>query len=183
MIQIEFSEEEREALHYERYHHPHPRVQKKMEVLWLKSINYSHKEIMKIAKISKATLCCYLKDFEEGGIDKLKELNFYKPKSELDEHTKTIEEYFEKHPPASIKESMAKIEELTGIKRGETQIRVFLKKIGLKYRKVGMLPSKADVDEQERFKKKNWNQFWKKLKKENVLFILLMPLILFLPLI
>ncbi|MDM8568921.1 IS630 family transposase, partial [Thiotrichales bacterium HSG1] len=35
MIQIEFLEEEREALHYERYHHPHPRVQKKMEVLWL----------------------------------------------------------------------------------------------------------------------------------------------------
>ena len=88
MIQIEFSEEEREALHYERYHHPS--VQKKMEVLWLKSINYPHKEIMKIAKISKATLCCYLKNFEEGRIDKLKELNFYKPKSELDEHTKTV---------------------------------------------------------------------------------------------
>ncbi len=120
---------------------------------------------MKIAKISKATLCCYLKDFEEGGIDKLKELNFYKPKSELDEHTKTIEEYFEKHPPASIKEAMAKIEELTGIKRSETQIRVFLKKIGLKHRKVGMLPSKADVDEQERFKKEELEPILEEAKK------------------
>lgn len=165
MIKIEFSEEEREALHYERYHHPHPRVQKKMEVLWLKSINYPHKEIIKIAKISKATLCCYLKDFEAGGIEKLKELNFYKPKSKLDKHTKTIEEYFEKHPPASIKEAMAKTEELTGIKRSETQIRVFLKKIGLKYRKVGMLPSKVDVDEQERFKKKELEPILEKAKK------------------
>ncbi len=31
MIKIEFSEEEIKALHYERFHHPHPRVQMKME--------------------------------------------------------------------------------------------------------------------------------------------------------
>jgi hypothetical protein len=85
-----------------------------MEVLWLKSLNYPHQEIMKIAKIELATLCSYLKDYQTGGIDKLKELNFHKPESELKKHAKTIEEYFEKHPPASVKEAMAKIEELTG---------------------------------------------------------------------
>jgi len=152
MITIDFLEEEGEALHYERYYHPHPRVQKKREVLWLKSLNYPHQEIRKIAKISKATLCRYLKDYQTGGIEKLKELNFHKPSSELNKHAKTIEEYFVEHPPASVKEAMAKIEELTGIKRSETQIRTFLKKIGMKCRKVGMLPSKADVDEQEQFK-------------------------------
>jgi len=153
MIKINFLEEECEALHYERYHHPHPRVQKKMEVLWLKSLNYSHKEIRKIAKISKGTLCCYLKIYQEGGIEKLKELNFHQPKSELNKHTKTIEKYFEKHPPTTVKEAMAKIEELTGIKRSETQINHFLKKIGMTCRKVGMLPSKVDIDEQDQFKK------------------------------
>ena len=35
MIRIEFSEEEIKALDYERYHHPHPKVQKRMEVLYL----------------------------------------------------------------------------------------------------------------------------------------------------
>jgi len=152
MINIDFPEEERETLHYERYHHPHPRVQKKMEVLWLKSLNYKHNEIVKIAKISKATLCCYLRDYQEGGIEKLKELNFHRPESELNKHARTIEEYFEKYPPASVKEAMAKIQELTGIKRSETQIRVFLKKIGMKCRKVGMIPSKADADKQNEFK-------------------------------
>ncbi len=29
MLKIEFSTEEIEALHYERFHHPHPRVQMK----------------------------------------------------------------------------------------------------------------------------------------------------------
>ena len=153
MIKIDFVEEEREALHYERYHHPHPRVPKKRGVLWLKSLNYPHQEIRKIAKISKATLSRYLKDYKKGGLEKLKELNFHQPKSQLNKHAKTIEEYFEKHPPASVKEAMAKIEDMTSIKRSEIQIRTFLKKIGMKCRKVGMLPSKVDLDEQEQFKK------------------------------
>jgi len=42
MIKIEFTEEEMKALDYERYHHPHPRVQREMEALWLKSQNVSH---------------------------------------------------------------------------------------------------------------------------------------------
>ncbi len=34
MINLEFTEEEKNSLYYERFHHPHPRVQLKMEVLW-----------------------------------------------------------------------------------------------------------------------------------------------------
>ena len=30
MIRLNFTEEEKQALNYERYHHPHPRVQRKM---------------------------------------------------------------------------------------------------------------------------------------------------------
>jgi len=37
VITIEFSEADKAALEYERYNHPHPFVQQKMEVLWLKS--------------------------------------------------------------------------------------------------------------------------------------------------
>jgi hypothetical protein len=37
MLRIDFMEEDIDRLHYERYHHPHPLVQKKMEVLYLKS--------------------------------------------------------------------------------------------------------------------------------------------------
>lgn len=48
---------------------------------------------------------------------------------------------------------MSKIEELTGIKRSEPQVRKFLGSIGMKRRKVGMVPSKADLDKQEAFKK------------------------------
>ncbi len=132
MKEIEFTEEEREALHYERYHHPHPHVQRKMEALWLKSLGYPPEEIMKIVKVSKTTLYSYLKEYREGGVEKLKELNFRRPESELSQYTKTLEEYFKGHPPANVKEAMLKIDELTGIKRGETQTRKFLKKLGIR---------------------------------------------------
>jgi hypothetical protein len=35
MIKLEFTEAEKQSLHYERYPHPHPRVQRQMEALWL----------------------------------------------------------------------------------------------------------------------------------------------------
>ena len=154
MIKIEFTEEEIKALNYERYHYPHPRVQRKMEALWLKSQKESHKKIAKLTGVSINVVSQYIKEYKAGGIEKLKELNFYKPQSELANHTLKIEKYFREHPPATIKEAMSKIEELTGIKRSEVQVRKFLKRIGLKRRKVGMVPSKADIQQQEIFRKK-----------------------------
>ncbi|KAF5416447.1 MAG: hypothetical protein C5S48_03010 [Candidatus Methanogaster sp.] len=48
MININFAEEEMKILDYERYHHPHPRVQRRMEALLLKSQNISHNQICRI---------------------------------------------------------------------------------------------------------------------------------------
>jgi transposase len=153
MINIDFTKEEMQALNYERFHHPDPHVQCKMEALWLKSQKLSHKDICRLTGISPNTLRGYLRAYLKGCIEALKELNFYTPQSELCQHTKTIEAYFREHPPASVKEAMAKIEELTGIQRTENRVREFLKSIGMNPRKVGAIPAKADPDEQERFLK------------------------------
>ena len=45
MSSIEFTESERQALHYKRFHHPHPRVQRKMETVWLKRAVWQKVEI------------------------------------------------------------------------------------------------------------------------------------------
>ena len=126
MIQIEFSEQEKQALYYERFHYPHPRVQKKMEALWLKSQEIPHHQISQLVTIAPNTLRTYLRDYPQGGIEKLKEINFYRPQSKLEEHRTSLEDYFRKNPPASINEAVNKIEELTGIKPSPTQIRKFL---------------------------------------------------------
>ena len=51
MIKIEFTEGAIQALNYERYHHPHPRVQRKMEALWLKSQGEAHNKIAQVTDI------------------------------------------------------------------------------------------------------------------------------------
>nr|QNO48016.1 hypothetical protein DCDENBEB_00007 [Methanosarcinales archaeon ANME-2c ERB4] len=61
MIKIEFTEEEVKALRYERYHHPHPRVQRRMEALLLKSREMKHEEICHLTGISPNTLVEYLR--------------------------------------------------------------------------------------------------------------------------
>ncbi len=152
MITISFNKADKEVLNRERYYHSHPRVRQKMETLWLKSQDLQHKEICRLARISEPTLCRHLKDYQAGGLEKLKAINFYQPQSELMEHKQTIKVYFEKYPPATIKQAMAKIEDLTGLKRSEPQVCKFLKAIGMKCRKVGMLPAKADPEKQAQFK-------------------------------
>jgi len=152
MIRIEFSEEEIEQLHHERRYHFHPRVRQRMEALYLKALGYQHQEIGQVAQISQKTLRSYLRMYEEGGIEALKSLNFYQPKSELVEHIDVLEEEFKARPPKTINEAVKRIEDLTGIRRSPTQVRKFLAEdLEIKRLKVGQVPAKADPEEQQIF--------------------------------
>jgi transposase len=151
MISIDFTPEDLDALHHERFHHPHPRVQAKMEAVYLKSQGLLHNEICRLSRISENTLRSYLRQFQEGGIERLKRLDFAQPQSELADHREALEDYFRKNPPRSTAQAAADIERLTGIRRGQTQVRKFLTGMGLTCRKLGMIPAKADADEQREF--------------------------------
>lgn len=157
MINILFSDSDVIALQYERLHNPHPRVRMKMDALYLKSQKIPHKDICRMVGITKPTLVSYLRDYCEGGVEKIKEINFYRPKSALEEYETLIEDYFKRHPPATLAEARQKIEDLTGIDRSTSQVRIFLKRLGMKCRKVGSIPGKAvseeKIEEQENFKK------------------------------
>ncbi len=127
-IQLTFTAEIREDLNYQRYNHPIPMVQRRMEVLWLKSHDLRHELIARLAGVSENTIRDYFRLYEAGGLGKLKEVNLYRPTSELGAYVTSLEEHFRNHPPATIKEAQHEIEALTGIKRSETQVREFLKK-------------------------------------------------------
>ena len=124
--QLEFTPDIQDILNYERYRHPVPIVQRRMEVLWLKSHGLAHEQIAKLGGISENTMREYFQLYAEGGIEGLKVVHFDRPGSELDQHSTSLESYFRANPPASIKEAQS--ETLTGIKRSETQVREFLKK-------------------------------------------------------
>ncbi|NEO74610.1 IS630 family transposase, partial [Moorena sp. SIO3H5] len=74
----------------------------------------------------------------------------------VNDHADTIEAYFKEHPPRTVADAQSKIEQLTGFKRSPTQIKAFLKHIGMKCRKVGFIPGKGSdpdkIEEQEQFR-------------------------------
>jgi transposase len=153
MLQLAFSEADKQALHYERYHHPHPRVQQRMEALWLKSQGVPHHQIAQLCAISANTLRSYLKLYQRGGVAALKQLNCHCPQSALSAYRDTIETHVREHPPQTINEAVAMLEALTGIRRSPTQVRLFLTHLGLHRRKAGLLPAKGDPDVQEEYQK------------------------------
>lgn len=154
MLHLTFSPTTIDQLHYERFHHPHPRVQRKMEALYLKSQGLSHAEIARMVRISGPTLLSYFRAYQAGGVEQLKVLTFYRPESELKQHQASLETYFREHPPQSLAQAASKIAELTGIVRSREQVRHFLKGLGMSCRRVGVIPAKADPEAQAEFQKK-----------------------------
>lgn len=145
-----------DKINRERYEHPLPMVQKRLHAVYLRALGNKYKGIALIVGCSQASVGNWISIFKKEGMEGLKRVDLARPQSKLALHRQTIEDYFRSNPPATIREAIAKIEELTGIKRSERAVREFLKSIGMNYRKTGRVPGKADREAQAEFKKKAW---------------------------
>lgn len=152
---ITFTEEAVERLAFERFHHPHPRVQRKMEAVFLVAKGLSRKEASALTGVSRTTLWGWLRDFHAGGVEALARWEVGGSTSELDRHADAICDHLVAHPPHTVAEAQRAIEQLTGVRRSETQIRGLLHRLGFLRLKTGSLPAKADPEAQAAFKKKS----------------------------
>jgi len=75
----------------------------------------------------------------------------YRPVSDMDAVDAEIIESLKEDPVATAREAVKRIEELTGLKRGNTQVRRFMHKHGLKPLKTASLPAKMDPAAQRKF--------------------------------
>jgi transposase len=128
MTRLIFTEEEQQALHKERFEHPHPRVQQRMEVLWLISQGMVYSEAARLGGVAEATVDRYVASYRQGGLEALRELKWGGGTSELLDHRESLEESFRRNPPHTIAEACQRIKDETGIERKPTQVRAFLKK-------------------------------------------------------
>ena len=67
----------------------------------------------------------------------------------MDEHAAPLEIYFKEHPPRTVAEAQHARQEQTGLERSPTQIQAFLKRLGMKCRKVGYVPGHAATPEKQ----------------------------------
>ena len=129
MRRFSFASQDLDSIRHERYHHPQPFVQRKMEVLWLKSQGFTHEDIARLADVSRRSVQRYLDEFADGGLERIRRLPWRGKPNELAGHRSSLEDYFLEHPPRSTREAQAAIERETGVRRGLTQVRAFLKKL------------------------------------------------------
>ena len=128
MTRLTFTEAEQQALHQERFEHPHPRVQQRMEVLWLISQGIGYPLAARLAGVSEATVDRYVALYRQGGLPALRALKWGTATSELLDHRASLEESFRQNPPHTVAEACQRIKDETGIERRPTQVRAFLKK-------------------------------------------------------
>jgi transposase len=127
-LQVEISPEIQAILREERYSHPSRIVQRRMEALWLKSQGLPHRQIAQLVGIGETTLREYLHLYQAQGLAGLRTLRYQPQTSELEQHQAVLAAHFKANPPATIGEAQQVIQDLTGLRRGATQVRAFLKK-------------------------------------------------------
>ena len=136
-----FSEAVVDAIARDRYQHPDPRVQERMEILWLKSKNQPHERIAGLANVSRSTVQRTLRIYAAKGLDGVRSFGWKGHPSALTPHRATIEEEFRKHPPHTAHQAARRIEGLTGVQRKPSRVRKFLKEdLGMKCLKVAPIP-------------------------------------------
>lgn len=130
MRALEIPPADLERIDHDRFHHPCPRIQQRMEVLRLAAHGLPRNDIIALSGLSRASVQRHLDDYRNGGLDAVQRWRYRGRSNALQEHAPTLEEHFRHHPPATVAEARSVIEQKTGVRRGLTQVRQFLKKIG-----------------------------------------------------
>jgi transposase len=115
-------------IEHDRFHHPVPQVQRRMELLRLAAYGLPRPDLIRLSGLSKATVQRRLDEYRDGGLDAVRRWDFRGRANGLAPHAATLEEHFARHPPATVADARTFIEEATGVRRGLTQVRLFLKK-------------------------------------------------------
>jgi transposase len=130
-----------EAIARERYEHVDPRVQERMEILWLKSKQESHERIAELANVSRSTVQRILRIYVVKGLAGIRSFGWKGQASALTPHQQTIEAEFRERPPHTAHEAARRIEAMTGVKRQASRVRKFMKEaLGMKCLKVAPVP-------------------------------------------
>ena len=139
-FRVRLTEEERRIVNEERGSHPNLRVREKMLVLWLLHCGSTREKAAEIAGVGRATVQRYVAAFRNGGLDGLRQWSPHRPLSEMAAYRDVIRESFEKQPARTVAEACERIFQLTGLRRGPSQVRKFLTDMGLKFQRVRMIP-------------------------------------------
>lgn len=139
-FRVELNEDQQRIVHEERESHPNSHVRQRMLVLWALHCGLTRVKAAEVAGLGRATVERIVAAFRDGGLEGVRRWNVKGPTSELASYRDLIRESFAKEPARTMAEAAARIETLTGLRRGPTQVRKFLKDLGLKWQRMRAVP-------------------------------------------
>lgn len=139
-LRVRLTEEEQRVVNEERTSHPNERIRERMLVLWLLHSGVTRQKAAEIVGVGRATVQRYVAAYRDGGLDGLRRWDPNRPESEMAAYRALIRESFEKQPVHTVAEACERIFQLTGLRRGPSQVRKFLKGLGLKFQRVRVIP-------------------------------------------
>ena len=139
-LRVELTEAQQQIVTTERDSHPQEHVRRKLLVLWLLHCGLTRAKTAAVVGLGRATVQRYVAAFRAGGLEGLRAWGVLGPVSDLAAHRELIRAEFTRQPARSIAEAAERIEPLTGIRRRPSQVRKFLKGLGLKFQRVRAIP-------------------------------------------
>jgi transposase len=139
-LRVQLTEEQQRIVDEERSSHPNLRIREKMLVIWLLHSGLTRQKTAEIVGLSRVTVQRYVVAFRGEGLDGLRRSNANRPTSEMAAYRDLIRQSFEERPARTVAEAGERIFELTGLRRGPSQVRKFLKDIGMKWQCVRAIP-------------------------------------------
>ena len=130
MRPLDFPADDLTRIDNDRFRHPCPHVQRRMELLWLAAHGVPRADLARLTGFSRATIQRRLDDYRDGGLAAVRRRGHKGQPSKLRDHATDLDAHFRAHPPATVAEAQRVIKERTGVERGYTQVRVFLKALG-----------------------------------------------------
>jgi transposase len=126
------------------------RVRKKCLVVYLRKKGYRREEVAELLRIDEDTVTNYTKKYDESGLQGLLVENYHQPKSQLEPYTEQLKELFKNQAPHTVNQAIEMIDKETGVVLKPSACREFLRKIGMKCRRCGVVPGKAMDDDKQR---------------------------------
>jgi len=139
-LQIRLSETEQALVQRDRLKHPSLVVRRKMDALWLLHHGHTRAEAAEIVGVARGTVQRYVSDYREGGLEVLRRTDRVVPVSALEDHREILVASFRETPVRSVAEAAERIERLTGLRRGPSQVRQFLHRQGLSWQRLAAIP-------------------------------------------
>lgn len=139
-LQIRLSDEEQAVVQQARLEHPSLVVRRRLDVLWLLHHGHTRAEAAAITGVTRKTAQEYVALYRSGGLQALRHTERPVPVSQLEAHAETLLASFRQQPVRSVAEAAERIERLTGLRRGPSQVRAFLRRHGLSYQRLAAIP-------------------------------------------